>query len=108
MKHLDKLYKVIILALVIMTTGFLCLFFAVMLFTKDTNEGRAYKSRQALCIDFAQSYLRTVPKTEADYNNEKWNMAVDVETDLYNLCSLNLNQESLKNFQLSALEKYKQ
>ncbi|MBI2029800.1 hypothetical protein HYT02_05265 [Candidatus Gottesmanbacteria bacterium] len=76
-------------------------------FSKDTDNGRAYKSRQALCIDFAQSYLRTIPKTEVEYNDEKWRMAVDVETDLYNLCSLNLNQDSLKDFQLSALEKYK-
>ncbi len=76
-------------------------------FLHDTNEGRAYKSRESLCIDFAQSYLRTIHKTEQNYNDKKWELAIDVETELYNLCLLDLTEESLKNFELDSLQKYK-
>jgi len=73
----------------------------------DTNEGKTYASKQNLCIQFAQSYLGTIPKVEPDFNDKKWQMAVDVETDLYNMCLLNLNKEALKNYKPTALEKYK-
>ena len=60
------------------------------------------------CLDFAQSYLRTIPKTEPNfsYNNEKWKMAIDVETELYKLCLLDLNSKSLSTFKPTSLNKY--
>ena len=73
----------------------------------DTNEGKIYASKQNLCVQFAQSYLRTIPKVESNFSNEKWQMAIDVETDLYNMCLLDLNREALKNYKPSAIEKYK-
>lgn len=79
----------------------------IYLLSADTNEGKTYTSKENLCIQFAQSYLRTIPKVESNLNDEKWQMAVDVETDLYNMCLLDLNKEALKNFKPSAIEKYK-
>lgn len=79
----------------------------VYFLTYDTNEGKTYASKENLCVQFAQSYLRTIPKHEPNFNDEKWQMAVDVETDLYNMCLLDLNKEALKNFKPSAIEKYK-
>ena len=76
-------------------------------FTFDTNEGKTYKSKENLCIEFAQSYLRTLPKVESEFNDIKWQMAIDVETDLYNMCLLELSNEALGNYRPSALEKYK-
>lgn len=94
----SKNYIAVALVLVVVVGLFL---------SRDTNEGRVYKTRQNLCIDFAQSYLRTIPKTEQNYNDKKWELAVDVETELYNLCLLDLTEESLKNFELDSLQKYK-
>lgn len=58
-------------------------------------------------MEFAQRYLRTIPKIEKDFNAKKWEMAVDVETELYNLCLLDLKEEALGSFRFKALEKYK-
>lgn len=79
----------------------------VYFLTYDTNEGKIYASKENLCIQFAQSYLRTIPKYEPNFNDEKWQMTVDVGTDIYNMCLLGLNKEALKNYKPSAIEKYK-
>jgi len=70
------------------------------------DHGRLYSSKYSLCMQFAQSYLRTIPKTEIGFNDKKWEMAVDVETELYNMCMLDLNKEALGSFRAKALEKY--
>lgn len=72
------------------------------------NNGKEYSSKATLCRQFAQDYLKTVQKTDTitDLGSDKWNMAVDVETDLYNLCLIDLNKESLKNYKTTSLEKY--
>lgn len=69
---------------------------------------KPYPSKTNLCRQFAQSYLRTISKTEniTDYGSDVWHMAVDVETDLYELCLIDLNGEDLRNFRLSITEKY--
>jgi hypothetical protein len=79
----------------------------VYFFSGDTNEGTAYESREKMCIDFAQSYLRTIHKNEPELTDEKWKLAIDIETELYNLCLLDLNQESIANHNKSPLDKYK-
>lgn len=71
------------------------------------DNGRAYANKTTLCRQFAQSYLRTIQKTEPNFNNEKWEMAIDIETELYDMCLLDLNKESLKNYKTTALEKYR-
>jgi len=88
----------------------------VYFFYQDSlsHNGRLYSSKQRMCEEFAQSYLRTTQKTDSAFSsedtfspaNQKWEMAVDVETDLYNLCLIDLNGEALKKFQLSGLKKY--
>ena len=77
-------------------------------FKYDSSSGRIYKRKSDLCLDFAQSHLRTIPKTEPNfsYNNEKWKMAIDVETELYKLCLLDLNSKSLSTFKPTSLNKY--
>ena len=77
-------------------------------FSDDSNKGKSYKSKQSMCIDFAQSYLKTVQKTDmksAQYEPKKWGLAVAVESDLYNLCLLDLSKESLKSFDLSNIKR---
>jgi hypothetical protein len=94
---------IIILAFVIgLLFGWLICFWG-----SDTNEGNVYLTKEELCIHFVQSYLKTIPKVEPDYSDEKWDIAVDVETDLYNICLLDLNKEALKNFKPTAIEKYR-
>ena len=95
-----KLY--ILLVLVVL---FLGLFY---FFTQDTNEGKAYKDRQSLCTHFAQSYLKTIAKNQPNLGEQEWEMAVDVETELYNMCLLDLNSEALGSYTPSAIEKYKE
>ncbi len=95
-----KVILIIATLLIIVSAGF-------YLYENDmADNGKSYASKQTLCMQFAQSYLRTIPKTETYFNDEKWSMAVDVETDLYNMCLLDLNKESLKNYKVNALEKY--
>jgi len=79
----------------------------------DAN-GKLYSSKEKLCVHFAQSYLRTVQKTDNAYNsenisspeNQRWQMAIDVETDFYNLCMLGLEDKSLKLYKSTVIEKY--
>lgn len=81
-------------------------------FWADRGDGKTYSSKEALCIDFALSYLKTIAKTHniTDLSSETWEMAVDIETDLYNMCLLDLNTESIQEYHLDAkaLEKYKE
>lgn len=84
------------------------------LYQNNLTNGETYANKESLCQDFAQSYLKTVQKTDnaksseniLSPENQKWEMAIDVETELYNLCLLNLDKESLKNYKPKALEKY--
>lgn len=81
-----------------------------VLYKEDIEDnGRVYSSKTNLCRHFAQSYLRTINKTEnisSEQNSEQWTMAIDVETELYELCLIDLDKESLKNYKHKALEKY--
>ena len=76
--------------------------------------GKIYSSKKILCTHFAQSFLRTVQKTDNAFDskdvyssrNQRWNMAIDVETDIYNLCVLDLTTESLRTYKSTIIEKY--
>lgn len=70
------------------------------------SRGRMYSDKKKMCAEFAQSYLRTIQKIEPGFNDQKWQMAIDIETEIFKLCSLNLNAESLKDYKPTALEKY--
>lgn len=91
------------------------LIFGYLIYQDDLNaNGKLYSSKEKLCMQFAQSYLRTVQKTDnarsseniSNPENQRWEMAVDVETDFYNLCMLNLDQKSLKTYKSTVTEKY--
>lgn len=72
------------------------------------DDGKVFASKAILCRHFSQSYLNTIQKTEGitDFESDKWTMAIDVETNLYDLCLLDLDKEALRNYRTTALEKY--
>lgn len=72
------------------------------------DDGRLYLNKGVMCQDFAQSYLRTIQKTDniTDFGGDKWDMAINIETEIYKLCSLELSKESIKQYRPTALEKY--
>lgn len=103
--------KLLVLSLIINIVVCFILFFN--LFDRD-DESRLYSSKISLCTDFARSYLKTVQKTDnarstdniLSPESKRWEMAVDVETDFYNLCMLDLNENTLKNFHSTIVKKY--
>ncbi len=68
--------------------------------------GMRYPSKEKLCQQFALSYLRTIRGVEPEFDAEKWEMAVDIETEFYDLCMLDLTREAISNFMPNSLEKY--
>lgn len=103
--------KIIIISMIVVV--FLVVGYAV--YQEENNDnGKLYSSKERLCAHFAQSYLKTVQKTDnarsseniSSLENQKWEMAIDVETDFYNLCMLNLDKKSLKTYKSTIIEKY--
>lgn len=70
------------------------------------SQGRLYPSKDKMCAEFAQSYLRTIQKIEPNFNDEKWQRAVDIETELHKLCILDLTQEAIREYKNTSLDKY--
>jgi len=104
----NKRIIISIIVVVFLVAGF-------VLYSGDLNDnGKQYSSKEKLCTHFAQSYLRTVQKTDNARSsenisspvNQRWEMAIDIETDFYNLCMLNLDEQSLKTYKSTVLEKY--
>lgn len=71
------------------------------------SQGKLYPTKEKMCAEFAQSYLRTIQKVEPNFNDEKWQRAVDIETELHKLCTLDLSQEAIKGYKPTALDKYR-
>ncbi len=80
----------------------------VWLWIKNDSSGRAYNSQDEMCQQMALSYLKTMRKVEPEMDEDTWAMAVDVETDLFNLCQLELQAEALGKYEAQALKKYYQ
>mgnify|MGYP001481312584 CR=1 FL=1 len=81
------------------------------------NDGSTlYLNKEKLCMDFARSYLQTVQNTDAAGSREdssnpeniRWEMAIDIGTDLYNLCRLDLEYSSLESYKSVVTQKYSQ
>jgi len=72
------------------------------------SSGRLYPSKSKMCEQFAKSYLRTIREVENidDFGGDAWLRAIDIETEIHKLCQLELTDESIKNYQPTALEKY--
>lgn len=79
-----------------------------LIYLKDAYEYRAYSNKHKLCVNFAHSYLASMRKIEniEDSGSEKWKMVVDIETDLYELCLLDLDEQSLGSWESVILKKY--
>lgn len=76
---------------------------------EDINHnGRLYPSKQKMCMEFAQSYLKTIKKTESitDFSGNAWNRAIAIESDLYKLCLSDLTDESLEELELNNIRRY--
>jgi len=69
------------------------------------HNGRLFNDRNKLCQQIAVDYLRNI-RNDPSFDDEKWNLAIDIETEIYNLCQLNLTKEDIINYTPSALEKY--
>ncbi len=65
-------------------------------------------SQQKLCYQFANDYLNNMARKYEmqTYGEKERAMAVDIETDMYNLCMLNLNEQELAEFDSVVIKKY--
>jgi hypothetical protein len=86
------------------TIGLLALGWRLVDF-ETRDDGREFKSQLAMCAYLAQSYLKTQGKLVGS-ENVRWNRAIDVETNLYNLCLTPLTDVALRELRLTNLEKY--
>jgi len=74
------------------------------------SSGRLYPSKQKMCEEFAKSYLRTM-KNEANITdfsggNTDWSRAIAIESEINNLCQLELTDEALDSYSPSNIQKY--
>lgn len=65
-----------------------------------------YKSKTDFCLKMAKIYLEDFMAKEVGSNDSLWNKAVDIETDMYNLCILGTDDKSLGNFKSVVIDKY--
>ena len=73
-------------------------------------KGYRHMSQQQLCYQFANDYLNVIAKKYniQTYKEKERTMAVDVETDIYNLCVMELDERSLVSFKSHVMEKYRE
>ena len=73
----------------------------------NTGSLKTYSTKQSLCNAFAKNYLKTVQQTDGieDFGGEKWQTAIAIESDMYNMCLLDLNLENVKQFRLTNIER---
>lgn len=92
----------LILLLVIAATSLI----AYWLYKEDvSHHGRLYPSRDRMCYQLAIDYLRNI-RNEPDFDDSKWAVAIDIETEIHKLCQLELSREAVGHYQPTALEKY--
>lgn len=98
----NKLIYIVLIASAILNLLFL------IKWTDRDGDGRLYANKQSLCMDFAQSYLRTVQKTDniTDFGGKDWQAAIAIESDFYNICLLDLNENTLKDFKNTNIESF--
>ena len=97
----NKIYIIVISVLVLI--GVVAFWF----YRQDiTHHGRLYPNRSKMCYQLAIDYLRNI-KNDPAYTEDKWNLVVNIETEITNLCQLELTEEAAGNYNPKALEKYK-
>lgn len=85
--------------------------FAYWIYQDDLSaNGKSYPSKSKMCEHFAKSYLRTM-KNEMNIDdfsggNTDWARAIAIESEINNLCQLELTDEALENYSPSNIQKY--
>jgi len=69
------------------------------------SNGRNFENRSKMCFQFAVDYLNNIEK-DPNFTEDKRELAIDIETEITNLCQLELTSEAARNYKPSALEKY--
>lgn len=59
-----------------------------------------------MCFQFAVDYLNNIEK-DPNFTEDKRELAIDIETEIVNLCQLELTEEDAGNHTPKALEKYR-
>lgn len=68
--------------------------------------GRDFATREKMCFQFAVDYLNNIEKGP-NFTEDKRELAIDIETEIVNLCQLELTEESAGSYTPKALEKYR-
>lgn len=74
------------------------------------TNGKLYSSTNEMCEEFAKSYLRTTKKlnniNDFGGGNADWARAIAIESEINNLCQLDLTDDALENYAPSNIQKY--
>jgi hypothetical protein len=67
-----------------------------------------YGGHFSMCHTFADDYLNMMKEKYSieTLAGEKWESSIAVETDIFNLCNLELTEESLSNYNSYVMKKY--
>ncbi len=70
--------------------------------------GRLYPSKSKMCAQFAKSYLRTTREQEniGDFGGDVWQRAIAIESEIHNLCQMELTDEALEGYTPSNIQRY--
>lgn len=72
-----------------------------------SRNGRLYPNRSKMCYQFAVDYLRNI-ENDPNYTDEKRELVIDIETEITDLCQLDLTVEAARDYRPTALEKYQE
>lgn len=105
---MKNLNKILILIVIVLSSALL------FTFVKGSSI-KEYSSKMLMCQDFATTYLHNIKHIDGadsldvsgSASGQKWSIGIDIETDLYNLCLLELDEKAIQEFELSALSRYK-
>ena len=82
-------------------------FIAFWLYRQDvTHHGRTFPNRSRMGYQFAIDYLRNI-ENDPNYTAEKRELTIDIETEITDLCQLELTEEAAGNYDPTALLKYR-
>lgn len=89
---------------------FMIILFSIFLvgYSVGKNYNRSNLSQSSLCEIIANDYLNNMTKKYniTTFGEQERIMAVDVETDIFDLCMTELNESELSKFKSTVSEKY--
>lgn len=68
--------------------------------------GRDFATREKMCFQFAVDYLNNIEK-DPNFTEDKRKLAIDIETEIVDLCQLEFSKEAAGSYAPNALEKYR-